>query len=154
MHSLILLGLSGFIVTRWTSASELIHFFQIMKSNVYINLGIFLVSPGEGRDYTYSPVGVNATLDCKVASNDLEWSINGTRFGRENQRNFLTNRGIFQSELVSSSDGLSSTVFVFGNISNNASMVCCQSFLEGLIMMSCTTLIVYGELIKFTSEYN
>ena len=97
MYSLILLGLSGFIVTRWTSASELIHLFQIRKSNVHINLGIFLVSPGEGRDYTYSPVGVNATLDCEVASNELAWSINNTRFGRENEINFLTNRGIFQS---------------------------------------------------------
>ena len=75
-----------------------------------------------------------------------------TGFGRKNEINFLTNRGIVQSDLVSSTDGLSSTVFVFGNISNNASMTCCESFLEGL-MMSCTTLIVYGKLINFTSEY-
>ena len=41
---------------------------------------------------------------------------------------------------------------MFGNISNNASMVCYESLLEGL-MMSCTTLIVYGKLINFTFEY-
>ena len=96
---------------------------------------------------------MNATLDCKVATNDLAWSINNTRFVRENEINFLTNRGIFQSELVLSSDGLSSTLFVCGNILNNASMVCCESFFE-MQMMSCTTLFVYGKLINFTeSEY-
>ena len=102
-----------------------------------------MVPPGGGRDYTYSPVGVNATLEYKVASDDLSWSINYLEFDRPIERNLLHNRGIFQSELVSSSDGLFSTVFVFGNISNNASMVCCRSFLEGQ-MMSCTTLTIYG----------
>ena len=96
---------------------------------------------------------MNATLDCKVATNDLAWSINNTRFVRESEINFLTNRGIFQSELVPSSDGLSSTLFVCGNIPNNVSMVCCESFFE-VQMTSCTTLIVYGKLINFTeSEY-
>ena len=109
------------------------------------NLDNFLLSPGGGRDYAYSPVGVNATLDCKVASNDLTWSINNIEFDRQNERNFLHSRGIFQSEFISSSEGLFSTVFMFGNISNNASMVCCQSFLEEQ-MMSCTTLIIYGKL--------
>ena len=108
------------------------------------NLDNFIVYPGGGRDYTYSLVGVNATLDCKVASNDLTWSINNIGFDRTNVRNFLASRGIFQSEPLSSSDGLSSTVFVFGNISNNASMICCPSLLEAQ-MMSCTTLVIYGK---------
>ena len=112
------------------------------------NLDNFIVYPGGGRDYTYSPVGVNATLDCKVASNDLAWSINNIGFDRINARNFLANRGIFQSEPLSSSDGLSSTVFVFGNISNNASIVCCQPLSEDQIM-SCTKLIIYGKLYLY-----
>ena len=124
-----------------------------LLTGMAFNLDNFLVSPGGGRDYTYSSVGVNATLDCKVASNDLSWSINNIEFDRPNERNFLHNKGIFQSELVPLSDGLSSTLFVFGYISNNASMVCCQIFLgEQNIVMSCTTLIVYGKLINFTSS--
>ena len=50
------------------------------------------------------------------------WRIKNIGFERLNERNLLHNRGIFQSELVSSSDGLSSTLFVFGNISNNVSI--------------------------------
>ena len=115
-----------------------------------LNLDNFLVSPGWGRDYTFSPVGVNATLDCKVANNDLSWSINNIGFDRPNARNLLHNRGIFQSELVPSSDGLFSTLFVFGNVSNNVSMVCCVSLLEEQTI-SCTTLIIYGKLYLLLS---
>ena len=106
------------------------------------------MSPGGGRDYTYSPVGVNATLNCKVASNDLTWNINNIGFDKPNERTFFARKEIFQSELLPSPDGLSSTVFVFGTISNNASMVCCRSLLEfeGQ-MISCTTLIIYGFLL-------
>ena len=105
------------------------------------------MSPGGGRDYTYSPVGVNATLNCKVANNDLTWSINNIGFDRPNEIIFFARREIFQSELLPSPDGLSSSVFVFGNISNNASMICCQPFLEARQMISCTSLIIYGKLI-------
>ena len=95
---------------------------------------------------------MNSTLECRVSNDDLSWSINDIEFDRPKERNSLTNRGIFRSELVSSPDGLSSTLFVFGNISNNASVVCCQSFLEEQ-MMSCTTLIIYGKLYAGSSEY-
>ena len=73
------------------------------------------MSPGGGRDYTYSPVGVNATLNCKVTSNDLTWNINNIGFDRLNERDSLAKREIFQSELLPSSDGLSSTLFVLGS---------------------------------------
>ena len=58
------------------------------------------MSPGGGRDYTYSPVGVNATLHCKIASNDFTWSINHIEFDRPNERNFLYNRNFHNSNKI------------------------------------------------------
>ena len=107
-------------------------------------LDIFLVSPGGGRDYTYSPVGVNATLECTVSSNDLSWEIDKLRF--ESYNSILNERGIFQSEQTASSEGLSSVLLVLGNITeNNGSKVCCETLVRRSLVDICTTLIFYGK---------
>ena len=109
-------------------------------------LDIFLVSPGGGRDYTYSPVGVNATLECTVSSNDLSWEVDNLHF--EGYSTILNKRGIYQSEQTASSEGLSSVLLVLGNMTvNNGSEVCCQTLVRRSLADICTTLIIYGKKI-------
>ena len=112
---------------------------------VWNYLDIFLVSPGGGRDYTYSPVGVNATLECKVRNNDLlTWEVDKLRFG--SQSTILNERGIFQSEQTASSEYLSSVLLVHGNTAeNNGSKICCETLVRKSIADICTTLIIYGK---------
>ena len=107
--------------------------------------GTFLISPGGGRDYTYSPVGVNATLECKVRNNDLlTWEVDNLRFGSEST--ILNERGVFQSEQTASSEGLSSVLLVHGNMTeNNGSKICCLTLVRKSIADICTTLIIYGK---------
>ena len=107
-------------------------------------LDIFLMSPGGGRNYTYSPVGENATLDCKVASNDLSWEVDDLHF--ESYSIVLNERGIYQSEQTASSDGLSSVLLVHGNMTeNNATKVCCETLVRRSLVDICTTLIFFGK---------
>ena len=110
---------------------------------VWNYLDIFLVSPGGGRDYTYSPAGVNATLECTVSSNDLSWEIDKLRF--ESYNSILNERGIFQSKQTASTD-LSSVLLVFGNMAeNNGSKVCCETLVRRSLVDICTTRIIYGK---------
>ena len=112
---------------------------------------IFLISPGGGRDYTYSPVGVNATLECKVRNDDLIilWEVGDLLFGSHSTK--LNERGIYQSGMAPSSEGLTSILVVFGNITdNNGSKICCL-LLEGrMIIENCTTIILYGKAAWIT----
>ena len=106
---------------------------------------IFLVSPGGGRDYTYSPVGMNATLECRVSNADLIilWEVDDLLFGCHSTT--LNERGIYQSGMVKSSEGVISILVVFGNTEeNNGSNVCCLSLVQRLLVENCTTLILYG----------
>ena len=106
---------------------------------------IFLVSPGGGRDYTYSPVGMNATLECRVSNDDLIilWEVDDLLFGCHSTT--LNERGIYQSSMVKSSEGVISILVVFGNTAeNNGSNVCCLSPVGRLLVENCTTLILYG----------
>ena len=112
---------------------------------------IFLISPGGGRNYTYSPVGVNATLECKVRNDGLIilWEVGDQLF--ESHSTKLNERGIYQSGMVPSSEGLASILVVFGNITdNNGSKVCCL-LLEGrMLIENCTTIILYGNAAWIT----
>ena len=110
-------------------------------------LDIFLVSPGGGREYTYSPVGVNATLECTVSSNGqrLSWIVDNFHF--EIYSTLLNERGIYQlqSEQIASSKGLSSVLLVIGNITENDTKVCCEALVRRSLAYICTTLIIYGK---------
>ena len=57
----------------------------------------------------------------------------------------LNSREIFQSERVTSSDGVTrSSVTVFGSLMvNNNTRICCQSLVGNEIDQDCTTLILY-----------
>ena len=70
--------------------------------------GTFLVPPGGGRDYTYSPVGVNATLECRVSNSDLSWEVDNLCFGSQSTTLKSNQRRIYQSDMDASSEGLAS----------------------------------------------
>ena len=106
-----------------------------------------MVRPGDGAEFVYSPVGVNATLHCVVNNTILAWDIDGLALDHPVQGPLLNSRGIFLSEPSVSSDGLKvSNVTVFGNRElNNNIRVYCQSLVNGL-KENCTTLIIYGRI--------
>ena len=104
--------------------------------------GTFLISPGGGRDYTYSPVGVNATLECRVSNRELLWEVDNLRFTSHSTT--LNEMGIFQNDMVASSEGLVSVLLLFG-IENNGSKVCCLTFVRKKLVENCTTLVLYGK---------
>ena len=109
------------------------------------NLDNFIVPPGGGRDYIYSPVGMNATLECRVSINYLSWEVDGFHF--EIYSAILNERGIYQpqSEQIASSEGLSSILLVLGDITeNNGTKVCCETLVRRSLADICTTLIFYG----------
>ena len=104
--------------------------------------------PGDGEDFVYFPVNVNATLHCAVNNTNLGWEIDGLTLDSAVQRllNQLNSRGIFQSGPIVSSDGVTSSsviVLNFGSRELTRIILCCQSFVNGL-KENCTTLIVYG----------
>ena len=110
------------------------------------NSDLFLVRPGDGEEYVYSPVNDNATLHCTVNNSDLVWEVDGLVLDNLVQGRQLNARGIFQS----GADGVtSSSVIVFGSRElNNNTRICCQSYVNEL-KETCTTLIVYGKVNTF-----
>ena len=121
--------------------------------NLFLPLVLFLVRPGDGEEFLYSPVDVNATLHCAVNNTNLAWEVDGLTLDHPVQGPLLNSRGIFQSEPSASSDGLKvSNVTVFGNRElNNNIRVCCQSLINGL-KENCTTLIIYGRVKSITYD--
>ena len=77
----------------------------------------------------FSPVDVNVTLHCAVTSMDLLWEVDYLNFYTAFRIRRLHSRGIFQTEAVTSSDGVTeSNITVFGNLDeNNNTRICCQS---------------------------
>ena len=106
--------------------------------------------PGDGEEFVYSPVNVNATLHCAVNNTNLAWDVDGLSLDNPVQRSQLHSRGIFQSGPIIPSDGVtSSSVIVFGSRElNDNTRICCQSFVNEL-KETCTTLIVYGKVNTF-----
>ena len=113
-------------------------------------LVLFLLRPGDGKEFVYSPVNVNATLHCAVNNTFLVWVVDGLAFDSPVQRPHLNSRGIFQSGPTIQSDGVtSSSVIVFGSRElNNNTRICCQLFVDEL-KENCTTLIIYGKVNTF-----
>ena len=106
---------------------------------------IDLVRPGDGEEFVYSPVGVNATLHCAVNNTDLEWEIDGFNFESLFDRNHLQSRNIFQESTTTLLGITRSSVKVFGNVNtNNGTMICCR---RDALREFCTTLIIYGIMI-------
>ena len=108
----------------------------------------FLVRPGEGEDFVYSPVEVNATLYCAVNDTYLVWEVDRLNFDTAFKRDTLHSRGIFQNGLTTLTNSVTASyVIVFGNVQmNNNSRICCQSLslVRQELRESCTTLIIYG----------
>ena len=107
-----------------------------------------MVTPGDGNEFVYSPVDVNATLHCTVNNTDLSWDIDTLNFENSVGRLRLHSRGIFQTEPVTSSAGVTTSfVTVLGRVPvNNNSRICCQSVVDNReLHVNHTTLIFYGK---------
>ena len=141
------------IITDSQFFSSLILMLRIVRGNqstVCENMctDVFLVAPGDGKEFVYSPVGVNATLQCAVSNAELVWAIDFPEplfFGHHSR--VLNSRGIFQNgDINTSSDGVTiSSITVFGNREmNNNTRICCQAIMGTMLPQNCTKLIIYG----------
>ena len=116
---------------------------------------LFIESPGDGEEFVYSPVGINATLHCAVNSTILAWFIDDRlTFENPSQKLVPHSRGIYQSGPTTSMNGLKvSSVTVYGDSENNNIRICCQSFVNEL-QENCTTLVIYGIKSMFVKILN
>ena len=64
--------------------------------NLFLPVVLFLVRPGEGAEFVYSPVDFNATLHCAVNNTNVAWEIDGFTLDSIVQGLQLNSRGIFQ----------------------------------------------------------
>ena len=105
----------------------------------------FLARPGDGKEFVYSPVGINTTLHCAMINTHLHWSVDEEPYDGPDPD--LVSRGIF---IRTSSNGITTSYMtVFGNQTINSNVSTCCLYFERLIIKgrSCTTLILYGMLI-------
>ena len=117
--------------------------------NYYVESDLFLVRPGDGGQFVYSPVDANATLHCAVNNTNLFWDIDGLNFDRPLTRDSLHSRKIFRTPATSQGTRLMGSLIVFGDTEANSTQICCESILIlGSPQQSCTTLIIYG-MINF-----
>ena len=102
-----------------------------------------MVRTGDGEEFVYSPVNINATLHCAVNNTNLVWVVDGLALDHPVQGTQLNLRGICQRGPTVPSDGVtSSSVIVFGSRElNNNTRICCQSFVNEL-KENCTILII------------
>ena len=114
-----------------------------------MTIEIFVVSPGDGREFIYSPVDRNATISCAVSVEVMEWVVDGLGFESRTQALVLHSRRIFKSTTELSPNGVAtSSVTVFGDVHvNNNTQVCCLTIVNSEIVVNCTTLVIYGEQI-------
>ena len=109
---------------------------------------IFLVKPGDGEEFVYSPVDVNATLHCAVNNNELAWIVESDNLDRplfvnEFYRQALNSREIILNRRITSDGVTTSSISIFGKHINNNSVICCQVF-ANMLLENCTTLVLYG----------
>ena len=69
----------------------------------------FLVKPGGGEEFVYSPIEVNATIYCAVNNTSLGWEVDDLILDSELHRPVFQPRGIFQEGPVTSSDGVTTS---------------------------------------------
>ena len=118
---------------------------MLLKKVISIPIELFLVRPGEGEEFVYTPVEINATIHCAVNSTFLYWIVDEFNFDIEHTRAVLHSRGIFQTTNTSSDGVTTSHVIVFGNTEmNNNTRLCCRSLMELDLEEACTHLIIYG----------
>ena len=120
----------------------------LMLRIVSVCTDVFLVRPGDGEEFVYSPIDVNATIHCVVNHTKVpSWTIDGFSLESENLRPVINSRGIFQTGITNSSGIVESAMIVLGNREvNNNTRICCQSAMNTKLKESCTTLILYGNL--------
>ena len=131
---------------RGSLFSSLLFLLYRLGSTNRNNTDLFVVSPGDGEEFVYSPVGVNATLQCAVNGTTLTWIVDGLSLADPVQRPVLNSRGIFQSRPTASVDGVTaSSLTVIGNreLKNNR-RICCQVFANEF-KENCTTFVLYGK---------
>lgn len=120
--------------------------YKSIVSNFFFCIELFLVSPGDGNEFIYSPLEVNVTFYCVVNNTQLEWMVDRLVFSGLSGKLILESRRIFQSGPVTSSVGVTtSNLTMFGLLVNNKSRICCNSLMENELQKNCTTLIVYGK---------
>ena len=104
--------------------------------------------PGDGEEFIYSPVEVNATIHCAVNNTNLFWDVDEFSFAELGPT--LNSRGIFQ-RINTSTDGITtSNMTVFGNIEMNSNVrICCRSLVGPDLREACATLIIYGTVHIF-----
>ena len=109
-----------------------------------VEFDVFLVRPGDGEEFVYSPFGINATLNCIVNNTNLAWIVDMFRFEVELEGDLLYSRGISQTSGIS--EGImESVVNVSGSMKrNNNTHICCRSIVKSVDKQACTTLIIYG----------
>ena len=118
-----------------------------MITDLFVYVDSFVVSPGDGREFVYSPVDSNATISCAVSELVLEWIVAEVSFDSPTRALELNSRRIFKSTTEVLPNGVTtSSVTVFGDISvNNNTNVCCRTIVNDSPIANCTTLIIYGE---------
>ena len=104
--------------------------YRIVSANE-VNNNYFLVRPGNGEEFVYSPVSVNATLHCAVNDTILEWEVDGFSLDSSVQGPQLNSRGIFQSGPIVSSDGVTSSSHRRRNRGGRGGGTCPPTFSEG-----------------------
>lgn len=103
-----------------------------------------MVSPGDGQEFVYAPIGANATLHCVVNTRNtanLFWSIDEENSLTESELNV---RDIFFGWPTTSEGVTQSLVRVFGNVDNSNIGICCQTVIKRQLREACTTMITYG----------
>ena len=123
---------------------------------IIMTIEIFVLSPGDGREFIYSPVNRNATILCAVSEEVMEWTVDGLNFYSSTEALVLLFRRIFKSTTEISPNGVAtSNVTVFGDVHvNNNTQVCCQTIVNSEVASNCTTLIIYGEhIINYCALY-
>ena len=119
-----------------------------LRSTNEDNTDLFIVSPGDGEEFVYSPVGANATLQCAVNNTILTWVVDGLSLDNPVHKPVLNSRGILQSEATTSMDGTTaSSLIVLSNRKLNNARICCHFFANEL-KENCTTLVIYGKVIN------
>lgn len=104
----------------------------------------FLTRPGDGEQFVYSPVSVNATLNCIGKARVLLWIIDGNEYGN-NSDTSLNPRGIHFRIMSPTAAGITEYyIKVFGNEFNSNISICCQLIMRRVFTESCTILIIYG----------